>query len=195
MSNPKSYHHGNLKQALIAAGLDILAESGLAGLSLRNCAERVGVSHTAPKNHFGSVAGLLTAIAARGYQQLAEEMQRGLGEGSTRVERRNAAFHGYVDFAVAHPALYELMFSKRKTNGEDPELQAHLGACFAILRDVALGLDWDKSDQPDADLRAQMMLWSLVHGYAQLAVSGRFDKDSMRHLGILDVLPDFQYKI
>jgi AcrR family transcriptional regulator len=194
MSNTKTYHHGNLKETLITSGLDILAEQGLAGLSLRNCAERAGVSHTAPKNHFANLAGLLTAIAARGYQQLTAFMQRDLSQDASRVERRNAAFQGYVEFALAHPALYELMFSKHKTNGGDPELQAQVSACFVILRDASEGLDWDKSDKPDADLRAQMMLWSLVHGFAQLSVSGKFDKESMRKLGILDVMPDFQYR-
>jgi len=194
MSTAKTYHHGNLKQALITSGLDILAGQGLAGLSLRNCAERAGVSHTAPKNHFGNLAGLLTAIAARGYQQLVDYMQRDLREGATRVERRNGAFQGYVDFALAHPALYELMFSRHKTNSGDPELQAQVSACFLVLRDAAEGLDWDKSGEADADLRAQMMLWSLVHGFAQLSVSGKFDKDSMKKLNILDVLPDFRYR-
>ncbi len=194
MSTAKTYHHGNLKETLITSGLDILAEQGLAGLSLRNCAERAGVSHTAPKNHFANLAGLLTAIAARGYQQLAAFMQRDLSQDASRIERRNAAFQGYVDFALAHPALYELMFSKHKTNSGDPELLAQVSACFVILRDASEGLDWDKSDRPDADLRAQMMLWSLVHGFAQLSVSGKFDKDMMRKLGILDVMPDFQYR-
>ena len=194
MTKVKTYHHGNLKEALIASGLDILAETGLAGLSLRNCAERAGVSHTAPKNHFGNLAGLLSAIAARGYQELGVYMQRNLREGASRTERRNAAFEGYVAFAVANPALYELMFARDKTNKNDPELQAQVGASFLVLRDAAEGLDWDKSDQPGADLRAQMMLWSLVHGFAQLSVSGKFDKESMRHLGILDVMPDFPYR-
>lgn len=194
MTNAKAYHHGNLKEALIVSGLGILAEAGLPGLSLRNCAERAGVSHTAPKNHFGNLAGLLSAIAARGYQQLTGYMQRDLREDASRLERRNAAFHGYVDFAVAHPALYELMFARHMTNRDDPELKAQVGACFLILRDVAQGLDWDKSGEPDADLRAQMMLWSLVHGFAQLSVSGKFDKDSMRGLGILEVMPDFPYR-
>ncbi|MEM5473554.1 TetR/AcrR family transcriptional regulator [Hoeflea sp. AS60] len=194
MSTAKTYHHGNLKETLITSGLDILREQGLAGLSLRNCAERAGVSHTAPKNHFGNLAGLLTAIAARGYQQLTAHMQRDLSEDASRIERRNAAFQGYVEFALAHPALYELMFSKHKTNSGDPELLAQVTASFVILRDASEGLDWDKSDKPDADLRAQMMLWSLVHGFAQLSVSGKFDKDMMRKLDILDVMPDFQYR-
>ena len=75
MTQLARYHHGNLKSALVEAGLVILREKGLAGLSLRAIAERVGVSHTAPKNHFGNLAGLLTAIAGQGYEQLTETMR------------------------------------------------------------------------------------------------------------------------
>ena len=64
MTNTKKYHHGNLKAALFEAGLEILAESGLSGLSLRNCADRAGVSHTAPKNHFGKPVILFNYMAA-----------------------------------------------------------------------------------------------------------------------------------
>ena len=61
----KGYHHGNLKTALVEAGLEIIEAEGLAGLSLRAIAAKVGVSHTAPKNHFGSLRGLLTAIGTQ----------------------------------------------------------------------------------------------------------------------------------
>lgn len=78
MTDQSTYHHGNLKAALVQAGLDILNQQGLADLTLRACALRAGVSHTAPKNHFGNLAGLMSAIAARGYQRLTETMQTGL---------------------------------------------------------------------------------------------------------------------
>ena len=190
----KKYHHGNLKEALVEAGLEILAESGLEGLSLRTCAARVGVSHTAPKNHFGNMNGLLTAIAARGYGQLAEWMRRGLPADPTRQQVRNAAFEGYIGFARARPALFELMFSGGRTNRDDPELKAGVGACFEILREASQDLDWDKADAPDAELRAQIMSWSLVHGFAQLVLAGKLDKDAKKKLGILDVMPDFGFR-
>ncbi len=194
MANKRKYHHGNLKQALVDAGLEILEEAGLAGLSLRACAERTGVSHTAPKNHFGNMSGLLTAIAARGYQQLAQTMQKGLDADATRSRKSDAALQGYVEFAVTHPALFELMFSRHRTNSDDPNLLELASQCFAILRDVSEGLVWEWSDAPDAALRAQMMHWSLVHGFAQLSASGKLNKDSMKHLGILDIFPQFEYR-
>ena len=190
----KKYHHGNLKEALIEAGLEILAESGLDGLSLRTCAARVGVSHTAPKNHFGSMNGLLTAIAARGYGQLAEWMRRDLPENATRQQIREAALEGYVAFARARPALFELMFSGGRTNRDDPDLKAAVGASFEILREGSQNLDWDKADAPDAELRAQIMSWSLVHGFAQLALAGKLDKEATKSLGILDIAPDFGFR-
>ena len=190
----KKYHHGNLKEALVEAGLEILEESGLSGLSLRSCAARTGVSHTAPKNHFGNMNGLLTAIAARGYEQLADWMQRGLHDDASRRDKRKAAFEGYVGFAMAHPFLFELMFSGSRTRSDDPVLKGPVSACFAILREASLGLDWDKAGTPDADLRAQIMSWSLVHGFAQLKLAGKLDKDGLKGLDVLDVMPEFGFR-
>lgn len=194
MMKEKKYHHGNLKEALIENGLRILEESGIEGLSLRTLAERTGVSHTAPKNHFGNIAGLHTAIATNGYWKLADAMKRRVPENAKQEDRRNAAFQGYVDFAMAHPGLFELMFSKRRTNSDDSKLLEAAGACFTVLRDCAEGLEWDKADLPDAELRAQMMYWSFVHGFAELSVSGHFQKESTKRFGVLDILPSFPHK-
>ncbi|KEJ96572.1 DNA-binding transcriptional regulator, AcrR family [Pseudosulfitobacter pseudonitzschiae] len=194
MTDQSTYHHGNLKEALVQAGLDILNQQGLADLTLRACALRAGVSHTAPKNHFGNLAGLMSAIAARGYQRLTETMQTGLPPDASRADRRQAAMGGYVEFARQNPGLFELMFSPQRTNGDDPDLLHHAGRCFAVLCDVSEGLIWDKSDAPDAALRAQVMHWSMVHGFAQLTASGKLNKGEMKHLQIFDVFPQFDYK-
>lgn len=194
MTDQSTYHHGNLKEALVQAGLDILNQQGLADLTLRACAVRAGVSHTAPKNHFGNLAGLMSAIAARGYQQLTETMQTGLSPDASRADRRQAAMGGYVDFARQNPGLFELMFSAQRTNSDDPDLLRHAGRCFAVLCDVSEGLIWDKSDAPDAALRAQIMHWSMVHGFAQLTASGKLNKGDMKNLQIFDVFPKFDYR-
>lgn len=180
MSDEKKYHHGNLKPALVEAGLAILEEEGLEKLSLRACAERVGVSHTAPKNHFGNLTGLLTAIAAEGQMRLHHQMKT--GDGTSRKDRRLAAFRGYAAFARANPALFELMFSRRKLNFADPTLARALSANADVLRQASDGTATDSK-------HAQMVDWCLVHGFATLTNQGVFDKDGMRDLGIDDLLP------
>lgn len=184
MTDTRKYHHGNLKQALVAAGLGILETEGLARLSLRACAEKVGVSHTAPKNHFGNVTGLLTAIAGQGFLQL-NAMTRS-APGAPLAERRRVALDGYVGFAAAHPALFELMFSPGKVDFADPAIAEPLSTCAAVLRDVSGGAATGAG--PDQRRLTEMRLWSLVHGFATLRAQGVFDKDGMRQIGVTDLV-------
>ena len=187
MTETAPYHHGNLKETLVSAGIDLLEEKGLAGLTLRACAVRAGVSHTAPQNHFGNLAGLQTAIAARGYARLFDRLTRDGGD-----DPRCAAFDGYVAFATEEPGLFELMFSRHRTNSDDPALLAAAGQCFAVLAQMAEGYRWD-DDRPDPALSAQIMHWSLVHGFAQLKVAGKLDKGAMKDVTFADILPGFAY--
>src|SRR5918998_1032836 len=100
MSSDRPYHHGQLRQVILAAAVDALAESGPARLSLRELARRAGVSHAAPAHHFGDKAGLLTAVAAEGYTLLAEAL--------TAAQQLAGDFLdvgvAYVRFAVEHRA-------------------------------------------------------------------------------------------
>ncbi len=189
----KPYHHGDLKAALVAAGIEILDARGLEALSLRAIAAHVGVSHTAPKNHFGSLKGLLTAIGAEGFRRHAAFMQQGLAQGSDAKSRQRAAMQGYVRFAGVHPHLFRLMFSPQFCSFDDPELQRAASGSYAVLQDIAAGLDWDKSGAPDAARRAEMMLWSLVHGFAMLQNSGMTPPDGIV-FDITDIMPDFAYR-
>lgn len=191
MNSPKPYHHGSLKQALVAAGIDILDARGLEGLSLRAIAAHVGVSHTAPKNHFGSLKGLLTAIATEGFRRHTAYMQDGIADGSPKARQR-AAMQGYIRFAAAHPHLFRLMFSPSLCDYDDPDLTAAAQASYGVLKGIAKGLDWDKSTLPDADLRSELMLWSLVHGFATLSQTGMTGAGGAA-LHIEDIMPDFGY--
>lgn len=196
----RSYHHGNLKAALVLAGIDILEREGLPALSLRAIAARVGVSHTAPKNHFESLRGLLTAIATEGFRRHAAFMRAGVSEASDRKDRLRAAMEGYVRFAGEHKALFLLMFSDQHCDFEDLGLREAAAGSYAVLADIATGLDWDKADSPDGQRRTEMMLWSLAHGYAQLANAGLFSAPGGEapHAGafidIAGIMPDFSYR-
>ena len=191
----KKYHHGDLKPALVEAGLAELEEKGLAHLSLRSIAARVGVSHTAPKNHFDGLRGLLTAIAAEGFRRHATAMRDGVeGEppGKTRLA---AACNGYVRFALENPELFKLMFSGTMCNIEDPELKHAGWGSYEVLRGVAHGLDWDKAQLPGGPWRTEWMLWSMVHGYATLLIEGQIRRnvDGTPVFDMAGLIPDFGY--
>ncbi|TFL18946.1 TetR/AcrR family transcriptional regulator [Jannaschia formosa] len=196
----KKYHHGDLKPALVQAGLQILEESGLEGLSLRAIAARVGVSHTAPKNHFDGLNGLLAAIAAEGFRLHAAEMRRGVEGMPPGRARLEAAAQGYVRFAQENPALFKLMFSPRFRDSDDADLIASGNESYGVLRSIAEGLDWPAPGPargPEIEaLRTEMMLWSLVHGYVSLHLEGRGPKqpDGSPLLDVLEVMPAFGYR-
>jgi len=194
--NRKKYHHGDLKPALIASGLDLLEETGLENLSLRAIASRVGVSHTAPKNHFDGLKGLLTAIAAEGFHRHAAEMRRGVEDEPPGKARLDAACDGYIRFALAHPELFRLMFSKALCDHADPDLKLAASSSYDVLRGIAQGLDWDKADAPGAPWRTEWMLWSMVHGYAMLMIEGQIPRadDGTAPFSAADLFPEFGYR-
>lgn len=173
----KPYHHGDLKQALVDAGIALLEEVGPEGLSLRAIAARVGVSHAAPQRHFDGVRGLKTAIAAEGFRRHAAFMRAGLPPDADRQARRFAAMQGYVRFATTHPHLFTLMFSTRDAEFSDPDLQQAGAESYGVLADIAEGLEPLYDGAPDARRRAEILLWSIVHGYSQLALTGLLSVD------------------
>src|SRR5215472_6287822 len=107
-----AYHHGDLPTALLAAVESAVADHGVSGLSLRDVARRAGVSHSAPAHHFGSKAGLLTAFATQGYLWLSETVLAELAamRPADPAAELATAGRGYVRFAIAHPAHFEVMF-------------------------------------------------------------------------------------
>jgi len=189
---PTRYHHGNLRQALLAAARRLLEAEGHSNLSLRRCADAEGVSATAPQNRFSNKAALLTALEAEGYAELETYMRKGIDGAADRDARRNAALLGYVAFAQDHPALYELMFARDRVSSNDPDLLRHVRACFAILEENSKGFGRFDGDAEKVAARQQMFLWSLVHGYSQLLTANRFKKESMLGESILDILPDLR---
>lgn len=166
-----SYHHGNLREALIQAGLDIVAEQGLAALTLRACATRAGVSHAAPTHHFGNLRGLLTELTAiafrRFYASIAAEQQAGPRAPREQVR---AACRGYLKFATTNPDLFRLMFSAKPLDWENPALLEAARAAYAQLAETVRPFH-DAADD-DEGLRLRTLVWSTVHGYAHLLLEG-----------------------
>ena len=138
---------------------------------------------------------LLTAIAAEGFHRHARAMCEGVSDQSDPQARLMAAMTGYVRFARAHPALFGLMFSSLHCDMRDAELMAAGRDSYAVLSGIARGLDWDKADLPDGQRRTEVMLWSLVHGYAQLSLAGILaNGPSGTMLDFADIMPAFAYR-
>ena len=113
-SQDKPHHHGDLRAALIQAGLDILQTDGLHGLSLRKCAARAGVSHAAPAHHFDGLVGLKGAIAHHGLTLFRDAMVLAAKDAQTDLAYLKGICRGYLDFVAARPALFRLMFGFEK---------------------------------------------------------------------------------
>src|SRR6476620_11034493 len=117
----KPYHHGELREALVAAGSALLEEKGLRGFTLRECARRAEVSHAAPAHHFASIDDLLAEIATRGFGELTAAMSaEARRAGSDPAARLVGQGVGYMAFAAANPMLFRLMFNRETDAFETP---------------------------------------------------------------------------
>ncbi len=158
------YHHGALREALLIAAEKILREQGLADLSLRAIAREAGVSHGAPGHHFPDLAALLSELAAVGFQRLADALRPALdGADGKRV----IAERVYVVFALENPALFTLMFREERLDATNPSLRAARLAATAALFEVS---DAPMNEPTLEQLARAAAMWSLVHGFAVLAV-------------------------
>lgn len=162
--NEKTYHHGDLRMALVSAGRGILARDGLAALSLRACAREAGVSHAAPQHHFRNSAELLSAIAASGFDNFVEALETGSKEAPDARETLIAMGKAYVRFAERDPALYRVMFGVEAPNVKTEGLMEAMDRAWIQLHDAVS----DMTGRSDTAASDAMLVWSLVHGHAML---------------------------
>ncbi|MDQ8757270.1 TetR/AcrR family transcriptional regulator [Sphingosinicella sp. LHD-64] len=169
------YHHGALREALIAAAEEVIAERGVDGFSLRETARRVGVSPAAPGHHFRDARGLLTAVATGAFRAFGDALEAADREaGRDRVARVRAQGMAYVRFALANRAKFDLLWRKVLIDGTDPDYQAAGDRAFAILDDAVRGALAPIGQNWEGDLAPSMAAWSMVHGFARLAMDGVF---------------------
>ena len=171
------YHHGSLREALVEAAEAVIAERGADGFSLREAARRAGVSPAAPQHHFGDARGLLTALATRGFENLGNALAAAdaAAERSPR-SRLRAQGAAYVRFALTRPAQFDIMWRTGRLDNEDPGLAEAGRRAFSVLQTaIAAGSGEPGGEhQPSqADPRA-IACWSMVHGFARLALDGAF---------------------
>jgi len=169
-----AYHHGDLATALVDAGEAELREKGIEGFSLRGVAKRAGVSHAAPAHHFGDTNGLLTALAARGFERfLARQDDFKRAAAPDPRAQLSAAGVGYVNFALENPALFRLMFSSDRPEFETAVLDQAATQGFMTLVDGVSQITGTDPWADSAAMRQVSATWAIAHGVADLLVSGR----------------------
>ncbi len=176
------YHHGDLRAALLTAAEAELAEKGVEAFSLRSVAKRAGVSHAAPAHHFGDANGVLTALAALGFQEfLATQHAFEARAPKTPRDQLIAAGLGYVGFARARPALFRLMFGSERTNYANPALKAAADDAIVHLMTQVKLVGGNLAQDVTA-------VWATAHGLADLIIAGRIKVISEMEEGALQTM-------
>lgn len=171
----QSYHHGDLKNALIAAGLEVLASAGVERLTLREVARRAGVSHTAPYRHFANKEALLAAIAEDGFAQLTTALHIALTTSAISAAAQVVAGGlAYVQFAQQQPAIFRLMFSHIVGDrSQHPTLYRAAKHSFnTLLAAVVAGQQQGEFAAGPVD-QLTMALWAMMHGLATLVIDNQ----------------------
>ena len=184
------YHHGDLKNALIKAGMEILASEGLGGLSLRKVAKQAGVSHAAPYAHFKDKQALIAAISAEGFKQLHSQIESVKGTYQTDPETLliETAW-AYVQFALHAPDRFKLMFSsaleKEKEYPDFVETSQKNFRQVVEIVEICQGANILKSG--DSELVA-LSLWGTVHGFISLLLEGQISHRILEKAPLKDIL-------
>ena len=188
----KSYHHGDLQQALLLTARKMVEQDGVEALSLRKLAEQVGVSRTAAYHHFNDKNDLLIAIASEGFkqwQQLSQDLVKSPSTSTnTNTEQNLSAqqefqqfFQRYIDFATNNPAIYQLMFGdtlwQNTSANEANKLAETAHPCFHYQ--LELTKQWQQQgilSQVEDPLRLTQVTWATMHGIARLVIDGVYQQ-------------------
>lgn len=166
----RGYHHGNLREALMKAALELIAEKGPAGATFAEAARRAGVSPAAPYRHFRDRDELLAAVAADGFERFTKALQAGWNEGRpTPAEAYERMGRAYLDFARTHPAEYTAMFESGLSGEAHPALDQAGQRALGVLREAAdvVVAAMPAPGRPPA-LMVALHTWALAHGVASL---------------------------
>ena len=170
-----NYHHGNLKNALIKAGVEILAKQGVHGLSLRKVAKRAGVSHAAPYAHFADKQALIAAISTHGFKKLLAHLEAAIDPHPDDPQRRLVeGAWAYVQFAIAETGTFRLMFSDvlEKETEYPAFVEISQQAFERVVQIVAACQTAGVLPNTAPDMMA-MVVWSQVHGMLSLLIEGQ----------------------
>ncbi len=170
----RGYHHGNLKEALIVAALDLIGEKGPTGFTFAEAARSAGVSPAAPYRHFRDRDELLADVAKRGFETFADALTSAWDEGRPDPARAFERLgHAYLAFAREEPALYSAMFESGVAISDHPELREVADRAYGVLRSAseALVATAPAKSRPPAAM-VSFHVWAMAHGIASLFARG-----------------------
>jgi AcrR family transcriptional regulator len=189
----KNYHHGDLKNALIQAGVKILSKEGAAGLSLRKVAQRAGVSHNAPYSHFPDKQSLIAAISTEGFRQLYEELDAAVSSypKDPRRQLREGAW-AYVQFAMTHTDTFKIMFSGMlEKEKEYPAFVEISHKTFERVVDVVRacqGAGLLRSARSTPPEMTAVAVWGQIHGIISLMLEGQISHTLLDRFELRDIV-------
>ena len=188
----KNYHHGDLKNALIQAGIEILSKEGVDGLSLRKTARKAGVSHAAPYAHFADKQALIAAIALDGYGKIYARIEEVVTQyPNDPLKQLLRSAWAYMQFGLETPAHYKITFSGLIENEKNyPELvevtRKSLTALQKIIADCqAAGILSPSEYTVEVDA---ISLWGLIHGLVLLVIEGQIPSNLMKQTHPKDLI-------
>lgn len=171
-----TYHHGDLRNALVTAALELITHGSSEQITLREVSRRVGVNHRAVYRHFSDLTALLAAVAEQGYRELLACIEATLAplKRATPERRVEALALGYIAFAVDHPAHYRIMFGRRlNEDGRFPVLEELAAEAYSRLADEIHAGQASGRFAPFKLREAVFTFWSLTHGFVSLMLVGR----------------------
>lgn len=179
----KKYHHGNLKNGLIKAGVEILSKEGVGGLSLRKVAQRAGVSHSAPYAHFKDKQSLIAAISTEGFKQLYDELTAVIARYANNPKKQlTEGALAYIKFAAKNSDTFKIMFSS--VLEQEKEYPAYVEITRKTFEQVVQIV---KACQDAGVLRPAppevmaVAVWGQVHGIISLTLEGQVSHNVLDH--------------
>jgi len=175
MPKKKTYHHGDLKNALIKAGADILSKEGVSALSLRKVAQKAGVSHAAPYAHFADKQALIAAISTAGYKQLYEQIAQAADQYRAEPLRRFVeASWAYVQFALDEPDQFKVTLSGMIEKEQNyPAFVETAKQTFGLVVEVVEQCQQAGILRPGASDLMAVSVWALIHGFVTLLLENQ----------------------
>jgi AcrR family transcriptional regulator len=171
-----SYHHGDLRNALVKTALALVEEQGAEAFTLREVARRAGVTHAAPYRHFPTKAALLAAVAEEGFRGLRASLADSAARaGSELLAQFRGTSIGYVRFAIHSRAHFRVMFGPFEAMAEHPGLVKATRDAFEFLLDLIKACQAAGAMRPGNAEEIALSCWALVHGIATLLVNGRLE--------------------